>query len=117
MLQGLCEEVHVRALEALDSDRSGAVTLAELKRACHKARHVSKCRLPYLFHAVFMRLASILSFKTMFGSLGGAFDRQMKWLGNVRTLFDCLDIDSADRRNRDSATGKRPWKASVESCN
>eukprot|EP00434_Breviolum_minutum_P042707 symbB.v1.2.038030.t1/scaffold5787.1/size23595/1 len=32
---------------------------------------------------------------------------KMKWTGNVRTLFDCLDIDSADRRNRDAATGKR----------
>jgi len=32
---------------------------------------------------------------------------KMKWLGNVRTLFDCLDIDSGDRRNRDAATGKR----------
>ncbi|CAK9098418.1 unnamed protein product [Durusdinium trenchii] len=53
--------------KALDSDRSGSVTFAELKRACHK----------------------------------------MKWVGNVRTLFDCLDIDSADRRNRDAATGKR----------
>ncbi|CAE7210893.1 unnamed protein product [Symbiodinium sp. CCMP2456] len=53
--------------KALDSDRSGSVTYAELKRACHK----------------------------------------MKWMGNVRTLFDCLDLDSADRRNRDAATGKR----------
>lgn len=26
--------------------------------------------------------------------------RQMKWTGSVRTLFDCLDIDSADRPGR-----------------
>mmetsp|Transcript_27110 Transcript_27110/g.47907 ORF Transcript_27110/g.47907 Transcript_27110/m.47907 type:complete len:238 (-) Transcript_27110:95-808(-) len=32
---------------------------------------------------------------------------KMKWLGNVRMLFDCLDLDSGDRRNRDVATGKR----------
>eukprot|EP00931_Biecheleriopsis_adriatica_P116417 TRINITY_DN92055_c0_g1_i1.p1 TRINITY_DN92055_c0_g1~~TRINITY_DN92055_c0_g1_i1.p1 ORF type:complete len:774 (+),score=171.97 TRINITY_DN92055_c0_g1_i1:64-2385(+) len=53
--------------KVLDNDRSGSVTFAEMKRACHK----------------------------------------LKWHGNVRTLFDCIDLDSADRRNRDAATGKR----------
>eukprot|EP00913_Durusdinium_trenchii_P033433 g31301.t1 len=53
--------------KALDSDRSGSVTFAELKRACHK----------------------------------------MKWVGNVRTLFDCLDIDSADRSGAERRDGRR----------
>ena len=33
-------------------------------------------------------------------SLKSASSRQMKWTGSVRTLFDCLDIDSADRPGR-----------------
>jgi len=63
-------EIHFGSVKhcfkVLDSDRSGSVTLAEMKRACHK----------------------------------------FKWTGDVRTLFNCLDVDSK-RGDRDPSTGKR----------
>ncbi|CAJ1385986.1 unnamed protein product [Effrenium voratum] len=99
----------IGAWRALDVDMSGYITMREYDPASEELLTSFKEWADSNFGSVrhcFKALDSDRSGSVTFPELKRACHK-MKWLGNVRTLFDCLDIDSGDRRNRDAATGKR----------
>ncbi|CAE7599756.1 unnamed protein product [Symbiodinium sp. CCMP2592] len=101
--------------KALDSDRSGSVTYAELKCVIGISRfgRAGLLQCPHPLAALSLEKqtrpspnrSTVNTFLVKW--VGTPYTEnpteislsawQMKWMGNVRTLFDCLDLDSADR--------------------
>jgi len=109
-----CKKVHFLgnvggAWLALDEDMSGYITMREYDRHSEELLTSFKEWAEVNFGSVkicFKCLDTDRSGSVTYSELKRACHK-MKWPGDVRTFFDCVDIDSHDKRSRDGTTGKR----------
>jgi len=94
---------------ALDEDMSGYITMREYDLHSEELLTSFKEWAEVNFGSVklcFKMLDADRSGSVTYTELKRACHK-MQWPGDVRTLFDCIDIDGNDKKGRDGSTGKR----------